>query len=52
MDQTRALATPLAELGAQARSYLEQSKAANTRRHHARHSAAQARVVAPVSGSR
>ena len=35
MDPTTALATPLAELGAQARGYLEQSKAANTRRAYA-----------------
>src|SRR4051812_30778969 len=35
MSIDRALATPLAELGAQARGYLEQSKAANTRRAYA-----------------
>src|SRR5437660_8075536 len=35
MDSTTALATPLAELGQQARGYLEQSKAANTRRAYA-----------------
>src|SRR5207245_2742365 len=35
MDPTTALTTPLAELGTQARGYLEQSKAANTRRAYA-----------------
>src|SRR4051794_24611788 len=35
MDSTTALATPLAELGAQARGYLEHSKATNTRRAYA-----------------